>query len=448
MNGAPVPYRSMTAWLLVAWAALVLLRDPAPSFVYDAAQYWAGATSVAEGTDEYTLGGLATRGVLTALVYLPAYALAHLLGGSVAAGAWAVLAQNAFLVAFLGSVVIPLLLRRTVTIGPVHVGVSTAITAVLLSGFVPYPLMDLPAVVCVALAVLLFGEARMWTAVAGGGLLAAAVNLRPAYAAPAVLLVLVVLVVRWRRVPLVALGGAGVLAAQAGYGWVHAGVLSVWPPTTGVVTAIQLNYAAYGVRYDTIPFTAEDPRLWHCSPGMAEAASGQLPPTSTGGLLGVMVDNLPGSALFAVDKVTASLHWSTGTPYALPGDQALRPLGLLVLVVSCAGFVSLVALLRGRGDRTAPLALLAVVLGVAVTLVGSAPEARFALPIVVAGIAGTVAAVSRWGPPGVSWSRPLVVGVLCAVVLTGLVAGLGWRALQHDVPRGDLSVETCLAQGT
>ena len=251
---------------------------------------------------------------------------------------------------------------------------------------------------------------------------------------------------RWRRAPFAALGGAGVLAVQAGYGWMRAGVVSLWPPDTERVAAIQLYYAAYGVRYDTVPFTVEDPRLWHCSPGMAEAVTGQPPPTSARELLGVMVDNLPGSALFAVDKITASLHWSTATPYALPGGQALRPLGLLVLVVSCVGCVSLVALLRDRrADRTAPLALLALVVGVTLTLVGAAPEARFALPIVVAGIAGVVAAVSRWWRPGVSWSRPLIFGVVCAVVLTALVAGLGWRALQYDVPRGELTVEACLA---
>ena len=436
--------RPMAAGLLTSVVALVLLRDPAPAFVYDAAQYWAGAQAVAEGTDEYTLGGLATRGILTALVYLPAYALASLLGGSMVVGAWAVLAQNAFLVAFIGSVVIPLLLRRAVTIRPLHVGVSTALTSLLLSGFVPYPLMDLPAVVCVALAILLLCEFRWWTALLGGAFLAAAVNLRPAYAVPAVLVLLVVILLRWRRAPFAVLGGAAVLAVQAGYGRAQAGFVSLWPPSTELVTAIQFNYAAYGVRYDTIPLTAEDPRLWHCSPGMAEAVSGQPPPTSSSDLLGVMVDNLPTSALFAVDKVTASLHWSVGTPYALPGEQALRPLGLLVMLVSCAGFVSLVALLRSRADRTAPLALIALVLGVAVTLVGSSPEARFALPIVVAGLAGCLAAVARWLGPGCRWTRPLVIGAVCAALLTCLVAGLGWRALHHDIPRGDLTVEACL----
>ena len=67
---------------------------------------------------------------------------------------------------------------------------------------------------------------------------------------------------------------------------------------------------------------------------MAEAVSGQPLPTTTGELLGTMVEHLPTSALFAIDKVTASLHWSAGTPYALPGEQALRPLGWLVLVAA------------------------------------------------------------------------------------------------------------------
>ena len=446
MNGRNVPLKPMVACLLAAWVFLVLLRDPAPAFVYDANQYWSGAQAVARGGDEYARGGLATRGVFTSFVYVPAFVLAHVAGGSMGTATWAVLVQNAFLIAFLGSVVIPTLLRRAVSIGAVHVGVSTALTSLLLSRFAPYPLMDLPAVVCVALAVLLLCELRWWTWVLSGGFLALAVNLRPAYLLPAVLILAAGAVTRWRRAPLAAVGGAAVLAIQAIYGRLHTGIVSISPPQAGIVQTIQFHYAAYGVRYDTIPFSAGDPRLWHCSPGMAEAVSGDPAPGSASGLLGLMVDNLPGSALFAVNKVTASLHWSAGTPYAIPGEQALRPLGLLVIVVACVGFVSLVGLLRGRGDqRTAPLALVALVLGVAVTLVGSAPEARFALPIVVAGIAGTVAAVARWRRPELTWSRPLLVGIVCAVLLTGLVAGLGWRALQHDVAPGDLTVEACLA---
>ncbi|WP_457184593.1 hypothetical protein [Nocardioides sp. P5_E3] len=421
----------------------MLLRDPALAFVYDANQYWSGATAVGSGGNVYDDGGLATRGVLTPLVYVPAFFLAELAGSGPVDATWAVLIQNSFLIALLGSVVVPALLRRVVTIGPAHVGLSTAITGLALSGFAPYPVMDLPAVVCVAVGVLLLCEVRWWSWILGGGFLAAAVNLRPAYVLPAVLILAVVAIVRWPRAPLGVVGAAAVTGVQAMYGHVRADVWSASPPLADLVRTVQYQYGAYGVRYDTIPFTNGDPRLWHCSPGMADAMRGQPMPTSASGLLGVMVDNLPTSAGLAMDKFTASLHWSTATPYSHPGEQALRPLGIFVILVSCVGFVALVALLRSRTDLSAPLALVAMTLGVAVTLVGSSPEPRFALPLVVAGAAGVVAASSRWGHRDLSWSRPLVIGVGAAVLLTGLVAGLGWRALQQDVPRGDLTVEIC-----
>lgn len=443
MNGTRMSYKSMAACLLASWVASVLLRDPAPAFVYDASQYWGGAQAIVRGADEFTLGGLATRGVFTSVVYLPAFVLAHVAGGSAAAAGWAVLLQNGFMVALLGAVIIPLMLRRAATIGPLHVGVSTLLTSLVLSRFLPYPLMDLPAAVCIALAVLLLCETRWWTSLLGGAFLALAVNLRPAYAVPAVLVILVVVAARWRRGPVAVIGAVPVVLAQVLYGRANAGVTSLWPPGTETVTAIQLNYAAYVVRYDTVPFTAEDPRLWHCSPGMATTVGDRLP-ASTGELFGLLVRTLPDSALFAVEKVTASLHWSSATPYAHPGEQALRPLGLLVILATCAGVVSLVALLRSRpADRTAPLALLALVLGVTVTLVGATPEARFSLPLVVAGLAGVVAAMARWWRQGTAWARPTLIGVACAAALSGVVAVSGWQALQHDAPRGELTAQVC-----
>lgn len=442
-TGAMLPRRTMVVCLVVSWAVLLVLRDPTPAFVFDAAQYWSGAQAVAQGTNVYDAGGLATRGVLTAYVYLPAHAAATLLGGSVAAGSWAVLVQNALLVSLLGAAVIPMLLRRVVTVGSLHVVASSALTTLLLSGFVPYPLMDLPAMVSVMLAVALLAERRWWTALVGGGLLGVAVNLRPAYAAPVALVLLVVLVARWRRAPFVVVGGAAVLGVQAAYGWAHTTVVSALPPMSKIVSAIQFQYSAYGVRYDTIPFTAQDPRLWHCSRPMAEAVAGQPPPATSGEMLSVLVHTLPQSALFAIDKVSAALHWSWAVPYATPGEQALRPLGLLVIAVSCAGLVALLALLRtGAIERMVPMALVALTLGVAATLVGASPEARFALPVVVGGIVGAVASLDRLRGP---WSRQLVIAIGLAGILTVLVAALGWRALQHDVPRGDLTVEACLA---
>lgn len=434
----------MIGWLIVSTAVIVLVRDPAPGFVFDAAYYWAGADALTDQQDAYVVGGLDYRGLFTVFVHLPAILVSHAFGSSVTAASWIVLVQNSLLIATLGAVIVPLLVRRFVAVRHEHVALSAMLTVLLLSGFAPFPLMDLAALVCAALAVLLMSGPRAWPALAGGGFAGLAMNLRPAYALPLVLVLLVVFATRWRRGPLALLGAGGVLAAQTLYGWMRAGVISPMPPESTKVAEIQMKYAAYGVRYDTIPYTAEDPRLWHCSPAMADAVAGNLP-TSTSGLLQVFVDALPSSAQFALDKVAATLQWSWATPYADPGDQALLPLGVVVATVSCAGLLALMALLRTRGDgRMVAWALVSIALGVAVTLVGSAPEARFALPVVLVGIVGSLVAIARWRPSAMP-TRSTGIWVVSAVALSAIVIALGWHGLQHDLPRGDMTVEQCQA---
>ncbi len=61
-----------TAVLVVAF--VLVLRDTAPTFVYDAAQYWRGNELVQTGRDPSLQGGLHARGVLTSFAYLPAAA--------------------------------------------------------------------------------------------------------------------------------------------------------------------------------------------------------------------------------------------------------------------------------------------------------------------------------------------------------------------------------------
>ena len=340
--------------------------------------------------------------------------------------------------------VVPALLRRVVTIGPAHVGLSTAITGLALSGFAPYPVMDLPAVVCVAVGVLLLCEVRWWSWILGGGCLAAAVNLRPAYVLPAVLILAVVAIVRWPPAPLGVVGAAAITGVQAMYGHVRADVWSASPPLADLVRTVQYQYGAYGVRYDTIPFTNGDPRLWHCSPGMADAMRGQPMPTSASGLLGVMVDNLPTSAGLAMDKFTASLHWSTATPYSHPGEQALasprhlRHPGQLRRFRRAGGVASKsyrpLGTPRARGDDTRgsgdPRRLPSPEPRCPCRWSSRGPPAS--LPPrrggAIATCRGRGHSSSAWGPPCSSpaWSP-----------------GSGWRALQQDVPRGDLTVEVC-----
>lgn len=430
--------------MVASAVSVLLLRDPAPMFVHDAWRYWTGAQAVATGSDAYAIGGLDLRGVLTALVYLPAYAVAAAFGGSMAAAGWAVLVQNALIIGAIGALVMPMLLGRMGKVRPVHVALASTLTVLALSGFAPYPLMDLPAVALALLAVLLLWSSSPWWLLAGGAALAGAVNLRPSYVFAMLMVLVVVVASRWRRAHLPLLGAAVVLGVQTTYGWLNAGVLSAWPPATATVSDIQIRYASYGVRYDTVAYSAGDARLWHCSPAMAERVGADLP-ASTGALFATLVDTLPTSALFALHKLSGSLLWSRATPYANPGEHSLHPLGLVVIVLVCGGVIALGAGMRAhRQGRTTAAMLLILALGTAVTLVGSAPEARFALPIVVTGIAGAVLATMHWHR-AVGSVKVVAAWYVVALVLASATTVLGWHGLRHAAPPGDVTVEICRA---
>lgn len=422
--------------------AVLLFRDPAPIFLYDAAVYWSEAQAIVNGDVGYAVGGLDARGVLTALVYLPASLLASLFGAATAAS-WAVLVQNAIIIGLAGSVVVPLLVRRIVSIGPAHVAVSSVLTVLMFSGFAPYPLVDLAAIFLILLALLLLSSARSGSLVIGGLALAGAVNLRPAYLVPALLILVVFIVCNWRRAPLPIVGAVGVLATQSVYSWARAGTFSLWPPDVSTVSAIQLNYAAYGVRYDTVAYSASvDPRQWYCSPEMAGAVAGDLP-TSTGDLLLTYVQNLPTSVAFAAEKLAATLQWSWATPYATSFQESLRFLGFVAVALTCVGLMVLTHLLMTskRREFLTPAMLVAVAVGSVVTIIGSSPEARFAAPLVAAGLVGSVAGLAKlthW--PGTRTGVTWICSILVVTVVTVVVGVMG---MSHPAPDGDVTAEIC-----
>ncbi|MDF1604305.1 hypothetical protein [Nocardioides sp. YIM 152315] len=421
---------------VLVFLALMLMRDPAPVFVYDAGQYWLGSELVADGRDPWLKMGLNVRGVLSAFVYLPAALAVKGLG--VSAGT-AVLVQNAVMIAVLGAVVLPCLAGRVVALRSRHVLLSAALSALVLSGFAPYPLMDLVAGALVLSGVLLADAQRWYVQVVGALCLGAAVNLRPAHLATVVLVVLVVLVVRRLRVIPVAMGVLLALLPQALYLRRHDYPAGLMPPDSFLITQIQVGYGAYGVRYDTVAYSNVDPRQWYCDPSMARAVDGDLPTTARG-LFGTFVGQLPDSASFAIDKVVAALQWNWATPYAPAGTPGWTALGLAVLLVTVVGVVGLVVLWPRAGRSVVAPCLVATVVGTAVTLVGSAPETRFALPIVLVGIVGWTILFGNVGRA--SRRRLTVLGASAAVVFVAIL-GLAVLATGHPAEPGDVTAATC-----
>ncbi|WP_146069537.1 hypothetical protein [Cryobacterium sp. Y11] len=432
------------SWLLAGLAAflIALSGGRAEAFEWDAAVYWGGAGALVTGGDFFTAGGMDVRGVLSSVPYAPAALLANLTDTG---GRAFVLVENALLIAFMGAVIIPALLRRLVPVTPAHIWLSAVLTAVLLAGFAPYPLMDLWAASFAlgGLAILL--NSRWWWALMGGVSFGIAVNLRPAYLLAIASGYVIWACFNWRRAYWPAVGAAVATVPQLILNLLHHGVWSASPVLVGVVTNIQLQFAAYVVRYDTVAFVgAKVPQQFYCSPGAAEASL-QSTPASVGELALHFINNFPTSLALLAQKTGASLQWDTHTPYAAEPSQGISAMTVLVVLVSAAGLLALVKLWVERKANALPIAVVLVFwLGSLLTILGSTPEARFALPLLLIGIVGCLVAMPtnlRWRPRR-SHAAGWGVGV---VVLAVALVALGLAGTTSPALAGAVDASICAA---
>lgn len=436
------PRTSVIAAAILSFA-IALAHGPAEKFVYDAAQYWAGAQALATGGNVFKAGGLGMRGALSAVVYLPATAVRLLTGASPYA---VVLVQNALLVAWLGTMLIPRIAGLLVTTSKRHVWISAILSALLLAGFAPYPLLDLWAVaLMLAGALLLLGRKSPWLLACGGLVIAVAINLRPAYIVPAALAGIVWMTFFWRKAHWPALGAAIAFAPQVITNMVVMGSWKPWPTLTSKIAAIQAQYAGYTIRYDTIAYVeSPSPRQFFCSPELASTAGAQFP-KGTGELVVFFANSFPESLSFMAQKVAASLSWSLATPYEAPPSGGIGLMAIAVATVSSVGFLALIwHFFRRQAGSRGPVipVLLAVWLGSVATLVFATPETRFALPILLIGLIGCAVATSR-----VTSRLPMTVVAVAwgegVAVLVVLLLWLGTAGLSHPAPPGDVTAAIC-----
>lgn len=427
VQARPADLPAVTVPVVVPVAALfaaTVAQRPSGGFVYDAARYFNGSHALFTAADTVREGDLDFRGVLTTLPYAPAALAEHLVTG---AGRYAVLAENALLVAVIGAVLLPgLAIALRGPGGPARIWVCAALTWFVAARFAPYPLMDLPAATgFLTAAWLALREGTWWSLGLAGVAAGVTLNLRPAYLLPLVALGgLVAVTGLWPA----AWFAAGVLAGslpQVVFNLVRGSGLGLTPPGTAGLVGFQAGYASYIVRYDTVT-SGGPPQQFSCDPSMAAAVAGH-PVDSTAGLVAALARNLPGSALFLLEKVAAALAWSSPAPYSVPAGTDRYDLALPVTVIVVAGLVL---------ARSAGLTVLAA--GVAASLMTSATETRFALPLVLLGIAGCAAV--RAGPgPG---SRRLAAGAAAvALLLAAAAAGVA-----HPLPPGPATPAACAAR--
>ncbi|MGI5181884.1 hypothetical protein ACQEVZ_36870 [Dactylosporangium sp. CA-152071] len=436
-------------WPAAALLAATVAQGPAAGFVYDAAHYFDGSLALFTGADTVRVGDLDFRGALTPLVYAPAALAEHLVTG---AGRYAVLLENALLVALVGGFLLPRIAAR-----PAAVWVCAPLTWLVAARFAPFPLMDLPAVAAFLTAVWLalrpdplrsdslrsdslrLGPA--WCLGLAGVAAGATVNLRPAYLLPLAALGGIVVVTRRRPALWFAAGVVAGSLPQVAFNALRGSVPGPTPPGTADLAGFQAGYASYIVRYDTIEPAVGAPQQFYCDPSMAAAVDGRLA-ASTGGLVRALLTNLPESALFLAEKVAAALAWSWSTPYSAAASAEHYELTVPVVLIVATGIV---AACRTPGART--LAILAA--GVCASLMTSATETRFALPLVLLAVAGCALVT---GPAGVAGeSRPRVIRFVAVVLVlaaaVAAVAAVAALGVAHPLPPGPATPAVCAANG-
>ncbi|KAA9111238.1 hypothetical protein [Microbacterium rhizomatis] len=430
---------------LAAAAALVfavqLLRGPASSFLYDGVQYWGGPLALLgdEGVSEVAV--LNIRGVLTPLVYLVP-AAASLVIGSGSAGLL-VLVWNALLAAGVCVLLLPRLASR---VAPGHeitrTWISAVLGAVLLSGFAPYPLLDVWSLAFAITALLLLtARPEWWTALLAGLAAAVAVDLRPSYLLPLALALIVLFIARPRSILWTGAGAVIGVLPQVLYNAITTGSWSPAPHATAFLVKVQSAQATYAIRYDTVLEAARHPQQWYCSPSYAALGAADDPPTSPFAVAGSLMSHLPDSIRFALEKIGATLRWSLTTPFEPSPTPQISAMALLVVLVVAAGAAGLIwAVINSVGlGRFAAAALLSMGVGVMGTVVLSTPETRFALPLAMIGIVGVLTVI----PHSVRRVRRVrgsdVTVAAAGVALAALLLWAGLSGVAHPMPPGPMA---------
>lgn len=425
--------------------AIAVLRAPSSQFLYDAYTYWVGALAVVHFDNFFEAGGLTLRGTMSSVVYAPAAMATDVVGGDFSGHS--VLVQNALLIAFIGAVLLP---RLAGLFAPVNRALTLAcsiVTAVVLGGFAPYPLMDLWAVALVLLSILLAADnPKWWVLIAAGVSVGFAFNLRPAYLVPVVAVAFVWVILHRQRALWLVVGGAVSLLPQIAVNLYFARRFLPWPVETSRVVEVQSRYASFVVRFDGVAYhNAANPQLFYCNPEMAGRVDGNLP-TGASELLSLYARNLPESIVLMAQKVASSLIWTPDTPYSDLPSLTLGALAVVVVVLSVVGIAGLLWSTVRRGHPSslrASAPLLALWLGSVATLAYSTAEARFALPLLLIGIVGCMVAAAHLADRADVSKSSLVWVATGAVLVVLLLLWVGTVGLSYPAPFGDVTPEIC-----
>lgn len=439
---APPRSARATPWFVFGAFIIATMVRGTGRFAYDAYGYWTAAQRLVGTSPVSPEFFWALRGVLAGFVYVPSAVLSKILGAQTAG--FSVLLQNSVVLAGAAAFLLPSFLKPWRELSDQARWSSAFLVWIAVGGLARYPLIDIyAAIACLVVIVLLRTRSARFIGLAGliGGI---ALNLRPAYMVT--ILIIAVVVVVWRRWSglLFAAGVAVSLVPQVVFNVIRFDTWSLSPAGSGGMVGLQAGMASYIVRYDTL-LGADTPAKFYCSPTMAHEV-GTTPPLSMAQLANFFLDHFPNASVFASEKIAASLHWTLSTPYATPTPGLDGLFAVFVTAVTVFGLAALIRLTaqdRGRPARRDWFAwtlTAALVVGAVLTLVSSATETRFALPLVLIGLIGCTTFVDA--DPRAVWARKRGWVVGTVIVALGVMT-LGYVGLSHPAQPGPVDATIC-----
>jgi hypothetical protein len=432
-----------TSWQVFGVFVVLTLLGGTGAMVWDAGAYWSTSHGLLTEFRATLTTAADFRGIFVGFVFLPAAAVAAVLGEQFVL--FGVLLQNALVFGWVAAFLLPrvVIFWRPFPVRSQWIG-ALLLFAVLIV-FAPFSLMDVYAAVGLLIVLVLLRSDRLLLLLSAGVISGVLLNLRPAYVI--VLALVAVVLVVWRRWAslLFPLGVLIALVPQTLYNLHRFQIWALWPAQNNEIVALQAGFASYIIRYDTF-LAGGSATKFFCSPTMAQQLGTATPPESSTQLAGFFLQTLPNSAVFAMEKISASLHWALSTPYLIPSPGLDLTFSVLITAITVVGIVALLLLaVRTKGHwlgagRRDWVLVGAIVLGVAITLVASATESRFALPLVLLGVAGLAAFAAK--SPKEIWAAHRR-WVLAAAVAVLAVFILGTIGLSHPAVQGPVTPSIC-----
>jgi hypothetical protein len=391
-GGVHLSYRRFQFGVFLLSLLFLLARTPVWNMVWDAENYFDSSIAIVTGT--FDANKFFVRGVLTSLVYLiPSFVGVRFLEPTVF-GTYLyvlVLFQNALIVSFVGSYIIPRLLELFTPRSKGALIASSLISVYAFQSFVPYSLIDVFAVALLIPSVYLMNSHRSIVALMYGLILGISVNLRPSYLATVIFLVLCAAVIQRHKSLICYFGLIISQLPQVIFNWLHFESFSFFALASGKFAASNYRLAAYAIRVDSLGYPAigRSKPLIFCDKRMFDLAK-QSDLNSTFDMLVMFVKNPIAAFVFEVKKIGTAVWWPVTVPYYDHNPVVNTVFGAVIAFVVVFGTSMLFLLFLRSAKKKNLLGFVAVYFGFFVNMILYHNEPRYALPVVVVSIGGFV----------------------------------------------------------